>query len=203
MVVPHQAIPLLEIRPFDIWSLLCIGVVLEIISRGLSFSAKSKSPTEKTAEQLLVQLNFEAAQKRRLGPSAFVETSKLERQVLSKEKELAKLVASRKSKSEQVAKLVKNGSLILYAVVAALYYSMPILKIDGTRLNDDQVSLIDEDLAMGYLQGFLFPLSYVGLGMKVARFGLPKAGIGALVVLWSSQVTVGKVIDGIEALMLA
>ena len=52
---------------------------------------KSKSSTERTLEQQLVQLNFETAQKRRLGPSAFVETSKLERQVLSKEKELAKL----------------------------------------------------------------------------------------------------------------
>ena len=92
MVIPHQAIPLLEIRPFDIWFLLALGAIVEVLSRGLSYMTKSKSSTERTLEQQLVQLNFETAQKRRLGPSAFVETSKLERQVLSKEKELAKLV---------------------------------------------------------------------------------------------------------------
>jgi hypothetical protein len=201
MVIPHQAIPLLEIRPFDIWFLLALGAIVEVLSRGLSYMTKSKSSIERTLEQQLVQLNFETAQKRRLGPSAFVETSKLERQVLSKEKELAKLVLTRKAKMEQMAKYVKNGSLVFYAIIVIVYYSLPVLKIDGLQLNGD-VSLIEEDRALRFLQGFLFPLSYVGLGMRVARFGLPKTGVGALVVLWSSQVTLGKLIDGIEALML-
>jgi hypothetical protein len=201
MVVPHQAIPLQEIRPFDIWFLLGLGVLVEVVSRYLSFTTKSKSSRERALDEDLVRLNFETAQKRRLGPSAFVETSKLERQVLAKEKELEKMISTRKANTERVAKLVKNGSLAIYTVVAIAYYSLPIFKIDGMKIDGD-LSLIDEDRALGFLQGFLFPISYVGIGMKISRYGLHKAGIGALVVLWSSQVTVGKIIDGIEALLL-
>jgi hypothetical protein len=78
-----------------------------------------------------------------------------------------------------------------------------VVVILHTQKKDSVLSLIEEDRALGFLQGFLFPLSYVGMGMKVARYGLHKAGMGALVVLWSSQVTAGKIIDGIEALILA
>ena len=88
-----------------------------------------------------------------------------------------------------------------------MYYTIPVLAIDGITANlaqdlDQGMVRSESEQATAYLQGFLFPLSYVGVGMRVARFGLSRPGIGALVVLWSSQTTVGKVLDGLEALLL-
>jgi hypothetical protein len=162
------AVPLLEVRTLDICALLLAGVLLELFTKGLVMRSKAKSSKERKAEKELFALNFEAAQKRRLGPSAFVETSKLERQVLAKEKDVATFAEQRKVQSERIAKLVKNASLVIYALVFFTYYS---------------------------------PISYVGLGIKVARFGLPTPGFGALLVLWSSQVTTGTIMDGVEWLL--
>jgi len=47
-------------------------------------------------EAALAVLQAETNAKRKLGPSAFVETSKLERQVLAQEKELEKIYEDRK-----------------------------------------------------------------------------------------------------------
>jgi len=200
------SIPLLEIRTLDLWALLLGGVLLECISRGLVMVVKAKSSSEKRTAMDLFQLQFETAQKRRLGPSAFVETSKLERQVLAKEKALEEMIAVRKSRTERISKLVKNASLSFYGLVFVLYYSYSILSIDGTRLPGKDDGIVrtreeDAELATAFVQGLLFPLSYVGIGMRIARWGLPAPGFGALLVLWSAQVTTGKLIDGIELLV--
>lgn len=199
------AVPLLEVRTLDICALLLAGVLLELVTKGLVMRTKAKSSKEKRSEKELFALNFEAAQKRRLGPSAFVETSKLERQVLSKEKEVTTLVEQRKVKAVRIAKLVRNASLVIYALVFFSYYSLSVLSIDGTRVGDmDSIVTTEKEeheRATAFLQGFLFPISYVGIGIKVARFGLPTPGFGALLVLWSSQVTTGTIMDGVEWLL--
>jgi hypothetical protein len=199
------AVPLLEVRTLDICALLLAGVLLELFTKGLVMRSKAKSSKERKAEKELFALNFEAAQKRRLGPSAFVETSKLERQVLAKEKDVATFAEQRKVQSERIAKLVKNASLVIYALVFFTYYSLSVLSIDGTRVGDVNSIVTTEkeehERATAFLQGFLFPISYVGLGIKVARFGLPTPGFGALLVLWSSQVTTGTIMDGVEWLL--
>jgi hypothetical protein len=154
-------------------------------------AVKAKSSTEKRTAMDLFQLQFETAQKRRLGPSAFVETSKLERQVLAKEKALEEMIAVRKSRTERISKVMKNATMSFYGLVFVLYYSYSILSVDGTRLPGKDDGIVrtreeDAELATAFVQGLLFPLSYVGIGMRIARWGLPAPGFGALLVLWSA-----------------
>mmetsp|Transcript_18966 Transcript_18966/g.28115 ORF Transcript_18966/g.28115 Transcript_18966/m.28115 type:complete len:202 (+) Transcript_18966:130-735(+) len=198
-------IPILEIRTFDIWVLLLVGTVMEVLTKSLYIGVKLKSSAERSAEAQMHVLNDELAKKRRLGPSAFVETSKLERKVLAKEKQISEMVDARKRRTEKIAKFVKQFSFTIYAVVFAFYYGHSILSIDGTRVGDETTIVMSNDeekgRAIGFLQGFLFPLSYIGLGMRVARFGLPTPGFGPLLVLWGAQVTVGNLMDGFEFLI--
>ena len=199
------SIPLLEIRTLDIATLLVVGVVWEATTRIVLATVRAQSKVEKLADAELLQLQYVTAQKRRLGPSAFVETSKLERQVLAKEKALEEMVTTRNARTARIQKFVKNSNLALYALVFVLYYNLSVLSIDGTRVaaKDEIVRtpLEEAELATSFMQGLLFPISFFGIGMRVARFGLPTPGFGALVVLWSSQVTVGKIIDGMELLL--
>ena len=50
----------------------------------------------------------------------------------------------------------------------------------------------------------MFPLSYVGIGLKLSRIGLENKAscVGALSIYWSAQVMVGKVYECVEALVL-
>eukprot|EP00546_Thalassionema_frauenfeldii_P010638 CAMPEP_0178920064 /NCGR_PEP_ID=MMETSP0786-20121207/14793_1 /TAXON_ID=186022 /ORGANISM="Thalassionema frauenfeldii, Strain CCMP 1798" /LENGTH=101 /DNA_ID=CAMNT_0020594081 /DNA_START=146 /DNA_END=448 /DNA_ORIENTATION=+ len=97
-------VPILEIRTFDVWVLLLAGAVTEVVTKSLSIGVKVKSLAERSAEAQLQILNVETTKKRRLGPSAFVETSKLERKVLAKEKEIAEMAELRKRRTDNVAK---------------------------------------------------------------------------------------------------
>lgn len=198
-------VPILEIRTFDVWVLLLAGAVMEVVTKSLSIGVKVKSSGERSAEAQLEILNVETTKKRRLGPSAFVETSKLERKVLAKEKEIAEMAELRKKRTDNVAKWVKRFSFTIYALVFAFYYGHCILSIDGTRVGDEETILMSNDeekeRAISFLQGFLFPVSYIGVGMRVARLGLPAPGFGPLLVLWSAQVTIGNLMDGCEFLI--
>lgn len=197
-------IPILEIRPVDIACLLLGGALLELVSRTLSILAKRKSSTQKKLEQEYRILQYETAKKRRLGPSAFVEISKLERQVLQKEKEITALKEERDERTAVVAKLIKNGSLGLYIVIFVLYFGIPMVSFDGLQIDSDDLESTSEDRARSFLNALLFPISYIGVGIKIAKIGFESnvVGIGALVVLWSSQVTIGKVVDCVEAVLL-
>jgi hypothetical protein len=57
-----------------------------------------------------------------------------------------------------------------------------------------------------FLQALLFPVSYVGIGAKVSKWGIDSevatSSIGALVVMWSAQVTTGKLMDAVDAYFL-
>eukprot|EP00558_Chaetoceros_sp_UNC1202_P004898 CAMPEP_0197246698 /NCGR_PEP_ID=MMETSP1429-20130617/20856_1 /TAXON_ID=49237 /ORGANISM="Chaetoceros sp., Strain UNC1202" /LENGTH=161 /DNA_ID=CAMNT_0042707425 /DNA_START=173 /DNA_END=658 /DNA_ORIENTATION=+ len=156
--------------------------------------------------------------KRKLGPSAFVETAKLERQVLAKEKELAALNEERVLRGKRVEKKMKYVMMVFNLIVFLVYYGIPLLTIDGLRVslsNPDLVSHVkntsvgsaggsslDAAHAAVFWKGVLFPISYVGMGMKVSKIGLAEkaSSIGALVVYWSAQTMVGKVYECIEAL---
>mmetsp|Transcript_39053 Transcript_39053/g.44536 ORF Transcript_39053/g.44536 Transcript_39053/m.44536 type:complete len:205 (-) Transcript_39053:90-704(-) len=199
-------VPILEIRTFDVVVLMIVGALLEVVTKGILIGVKSKSQTERKADAKLHQLNFEAAKTRSLGPSAFVETSKLERQILTKEREIAKIAESRKDRSNRINGFIGRFGYLIYIVVFVSYYGLNVLSIDGTRVGDAAMIAMsseeEKERATAFLQGFLFPLSYIGIGMRLARFGLPTPGFGALLVLWSAQTTVGKLIDGIEVLIL-
>lgn len=95
--VPHPAVVFSKIRVNDIWFLLAIGAVYELGCRlYVLFLVKMKPNALLKKEHDLKQLTIRTNNARKLGPSAFVETSKLERQVLSFEKELNSIYEHRK-----------------------------------------------------------------------------------------------------------
>ena len=73
--------------------------------------------------------------------------------------------------------------------------------------DDDSMVPSAEERAAALFRGVLFPISYVGFGMRFLRLGLlsaehAAASIGCLVVLWLAQTTVGKLINCLELLLL-
>jgi hypothetical protein len=95
--VPHPPIVLSKIRVNDIWFLLLVGAVYELGCRlYVLFIVKMKSDALLRKEHRLKQLTLRTNNVRKLGPSSFVETSKLERQVLALEKELNSIYELRK-----------------------------------------------------------------------------------------------------------
>ena len=59
-----------------------------------------------------------------------------------------------------------------------------------------------------YLKRILFPISYIGTGIKLSRWGMSggadaaASSFGALAIMWSSQVTMGQIMDAIDAYYL-
>ena len=78
-----------------------------------------------------------------------------------------------------------------------------IVKVPVPESEEEGVEGDADVAAASFWKGALFPLSYIGLGMKLSRFGLEKkvSSTGALVVFWSAQALVGNVYECLEALM--
>ena len=191
-ILPHPPMYLSEIRPIDILVLLAAGAAWETIARGVLLQYKAKPSSLRRKEQQWEALSHETNQKRKLGQVAFVECSKLERQLLALEKELDQTREMRKKKLQQFERsLLRYGNIIVSLCIFILYYGIPIVALEP----------LEQEIASSPpLKSMLFPVSYVGIGMKVARWGLadPVNSIGALVVFWSSQVVVGQVFDAID-----
>jgi hypothetical protein len=94
--IPHPTLFLSHIRVGDIWFLLAVGAVWELFCRLVVLCVRIKPAWLIEKEVALAVLRAETNAKRKMGPSAFVDTSKLERQVLVQEKELEKIYADRK-----------------------------------------------------------------------------------------------------------
>lgn len=95
--LPHPQIVLSQIRINDVWLLLFIGSAYELLCRlYILFAIKLKSTSLLEKEYTLQQMTIKTNQLRKLGPSSFVETSKLERQVLALEKEISIIYEQRK-----------------------------------------------------------------------------------------------------------
>ncbi len=220
MVIPHTQIPISAIRTNDILLLLVLGCITETLRRLLLFRVKVPSPASKAQRQSLTQLRIETNTLRKLGPSKFVETSKLERKVLSLEKDLKDGEEARKQNVQSMEKMLKRSSIVLNLLVFLMYYGIPLLIIDGLRIplvKPELVSSLDDSSrgsgsiedgvdvmhASLFMKGIMFPLSYVGMGMKLSKLGLGEikhCSTGALVVFWSAQVMTGKIFDCFEAL---
>ena len=150
----------------------------------------------------LHDLRFETAKKRSLGPSAFVETAKLERQVLAKEKELASMESGRSDRIAKVEAIIKKASTAVQLIIFLVYWGVPILSVDGSRIaSSASVGHIvsAEDAANACMRGICFPYC---VWLKVAAMGVTEqaSSIGALVVYWSSQTTVKKFAEVFEVL---
>jgi hypothetical protein len=207
MVVPHSEIPIFSIRPTDILLLLVFGSLTEVLHRIVAHRTKRQSPAEKALREQLRVVRYQTNKKRALGPSAFVETSKLERIVLNKEKELKAIEEKRSQDVKSMEKVMKYTMTLLNLVVFLMYYGIPIVEIDGLRASELGLTgnLQSDDHAQHaatFWKGVMFPLSYIGIGTKISRIGLVNkaSSVGALSVYWSSQALVGKVYECFEAL---
>jgi hypothetical protein len=194
-LIPHPPLYLTQIRVLDIWLLLFLGAIWELITRLVLFRQKRKPASLVEKENRLMQLD------RKLGPSAFVETSKLERQVLALEKELEQIRENRKEKSEVLEKkYVKRSSMLLSLLVFVLYYGVPLLTVEAVDVGNSEA---DRKV---YLKSLLFPLASMGMAARLSRLGIPSEvsfnSVGALMIMWSSQVTVGKLMDAFDAMYL-
>ena len=94
-------------------------------------------------------------------------------------------------------------------IIFFLYYGVPILTIQtnmDSLVVDDAASMNVD--ASTYLKRILFPVSYIGTGIKLSRWGIPggadaaASSFGALAIMWASQVTMGQIMDAIDAYYL-
>jgi hypothetical protein len=210
-LLQHPLMHLSEIRPTDIWLLLSLGTLYEVASRWYLHFAKRKPMSLLEQEATLQVMQKETDRLRKMGPKAFVETSKMERQVLALEKKVSEIKAQRKARLEHLEKSIfRKANVILSLVVFILYFGVPMMRLKFDE-EEEPLRLFEETTTLAAtaatsnkqaaLQSLLFPISYLGFGIKISRLGLvdPKNSIGALVVLWSSQVTWGKLFDVIDA----
>ena len=199
--IPHPPIYLSLIRINDIWLLLAIGASYELLCRLYLLNLKIKPSVLVRLEQQLETLQIETNAKRKLGQSAFVETSKLERQCLALEKkveEINDMLQHQVQNAEKV--LLRGGNMQLAVLVWLLYYSVPIMTVEEVETTGEIGAYIS---AGTFLKTMFFPIASVGLGVRVSRFGLPAelatSSIGGLMVMWSAQATIGKLMDAVDA----
>jgi len=204
-LLPQTIIPVGTVRPYDILILLAIGVSFEFVTRLLLLYCKRKSDSIRLREYSLKDLEKKVKNSRAMGPQAFVATSKLERQLLAEEKKLSELTEKRNQKLEQNKKMIKNIGIALNVVVFFCWYGVPVLELSGERILSPNVIHSRkecQDAAISAFDAHLFPLSYLGIGVKITKLGLanPRSSTGALLVVWAAQTMVGKIMDGVEAL---
>jgi len=203
--IPFPSIPYKIVHTGDIILLLSIGFIYEFVIRMYQHRNTRRSSHERKWNIHLATLRYEAAKKRALGPSAFVETAKLERAVLAADKELAKLVEDRATRKTRVGKVIKKCNIASNILIIMLYWGVAMVVIDGSRLDDgseiyngDEV-ISDHERASTFWKGFLFPLSYNGMAYKIAQYGIDNdmkpSCLGALAVVWAARVTCGEVFD--------
>jgi hypothetical protein len=200
----YPQIPYLIVHSTDILLLLSMGTIYELCLRLYKHKNERRTSHERKINVHLANLRYEAARKRALGPSAFVETAKLERAVLATEKELTKIVEDREARTALAAKRIKSLNLMCNVLVLLTYWGVAMVAIDGSRIADpsgeDELNeMTDDERAAAFWKGFLFPLSYHGVGYKIAQYGIDSekraSCVGALAVFWSARVTTGEIVD--------
>mmetsp|Transcript_6263 Transcript_6263/g.17867 ORF Transcript_6263/g.17867 Transcript_6263/m.17867 type:complete len:209 (-) Transcript_6263:2573-3199(-) len=203
--LPHPSMPIGAVRPMDIIILLVVGAAFELATRLSLLSYKRKPNTIREREYALKDLEKRVKKSRALGPHAFVETSKLERQLLAEERKLCDLAEKRKKALESGEKLVGRVGMALNFIIFLCWYGVPVMEFSADRvLSLDALLSRKEsaDVVISAFNAYLFPLTYLGMGVRISKWGLanPKASTGALLVVWAAQTTVGKIMDGVEAL---
>lgn len=202
--LPYPDVPYKIVHTGDIVLLLSLGFLYELFMRLYQHRNGRRTTHERKMSSHLSTLRYEAAKKRALGPSAFVETSKLERAVLATERKLATLVEDREARKVRAAKLIKKCNLATNALVLLAYWGVAMVAIDGSRLYDKSDRayaeiVTDVERASAFWKGFLFPLSYNMMAYKITGFGIDKdmrpSCLGALAVVWAARATTGEILD--------
>ena len=97
--------------------------------------------------------------------------------------------------------LLRYGNIQVSILIFVLYYGVPMFTIE-TGVDKNLDDLQDPGL---FFKRALFPVTYVGMGQKISKWGIgdaAEASVGALMILWSAQATVGKLFDAIDAYYL-
>ena len=211
-IIPYPQVPLHSIRTTDVVLLLAFGALWEFVIRITKLSIKRKPNSIRRREAALKKLDREVIRMRAKGPSAFVATSKLERQQLAENKALAKESEERANRVVKMEAMTRKVDIFVCLVIFLMWYSVPVLEFSAHRVLDNAsadptdlriLSLQDgENIAGSEYKAMLFPLSYVGLGIRVSRLGLPNPGssMGALLAYWSAQTFVSQFMDCADAL---
>jgi hypothetical protein len=196
----YDFISLRFVNVLDIALLLALSIVHTFILHALEFFGCTRPYKEEYAHEKrqLRYLKLETNKLRAQGQPTFVETSKMERKLLAKEKEVEKIQSNYEVKLARFKRLRKRVTYILYALVLVSYYQSPVLRVGSSS------SLGSEGGHEGdhnYLKGMLFPLSAIGIGNKIAHFGCGKGGLSAMMVFWSGEVITDKVMECILTLI--
>ena len=198
MVLPHPPVVWEHVRPVDILFLLLMGAGSELLLRGIVLSVKRKPASLRKKEDSFFKLEYDTAKLRDKGPSAFVETSKCERQLLALDKELQQTYQSRQEQRAIVEKYcMRYIRTAIHAIVFLIYYGVAIIRYSG----------VEEGTSISV--PMFFPLSVAEIGFKlISKWGMEEgeavaSGLGALVVLWSGSSLVAQLMEGIEHLVLA
>ena len=109
--------PIGAVRPYDILILLAVGATFEFCTRLSLVSSKRKPGSIRKREFALKDLEKRVKKSRALGPHAFVETSKLERQLLAEEKKLNDLAETRQKTLKKKENMIKKISTLLNFIV--------------------------------------------------------------------------------------
>jgi hypothetical protein len=210
-LIPYPPLPLHSFRVADVCLLMALGGLWELFVRSVRIILKRKPLAIRKREMALRQLEADIIRMRAKGASAFVATSKLERQQLAENKALAQLAEDRKARVAQLSKITRKVDMGICFAVFLWWYGIPMLEFSAHRLLDTtssspgDVLLSAEDgekAAAAAFSSMLFPLSFIGLGIRLSRWGLPNPGssMGALLVYWSAQTTVSQLMDCADAI---
>ena len=141
-LIPHPPLIWEQIRAFDLFFLLTLGALSELVVRMCVLLVKRKPASLRKKEDYFFKLQFDTKKKQQQGPAAFVETSKLERQLLALDKELKQLYQDRQAAREKAENiLLKYGRNVVAFCVFILYYGVPIVSFSGGASGEDIVQL--------------------------------------------------------------
>jgi hypothetical protein len=208
-LIPYPTLPFHSIRVADICLLMALGALWELFIRTVRLVMKRKPAAIRKREMALRELEAEVVRMRNKGASAFVATSKLERKQLAEKKSLSTASEIRKERAEILEKITRKLDMGVCLAVFLWYYGVPVLEFSAERLVEnralgDAILSVEEGelAAVSAFRSMLFPLSYVGIGIRLSRWGLPSPGssMGALLVFWSAQTTVSQLMDCADAI---
>ena len=173
----------IEINASDILLILVVACAFETIVQAYSLKISRKSEREKEIATSLLSLKYQCAESKKLGPESFVETSKLERGILSCEKQLQDIQSEKESQLGKIKGLSSRISYVLYAIIAAMYWKVPMLLLHDMGKDGN---------ASGYLRKYFFPLQF-GISSRIANIGQPSGSVGPLFVFWAGQAFTSEV----------
>lgn len=182
---------LAEVHSSDIALLLLVSCLFELTFQAITFKITLKSEQEKELSRFLLNLKYQCAESKLRGPVAFVETSKLERSILAREKEISENNSSRDLQLQKVKLVSSRLNYVLYAIVAAFYWGVPMIILNDVETKGD---------AYGYLKTYFFPMLF-GISAKVSKLGQPAGSIGPLFIVFAGQVTVSEISGCITSIM--